>query len=141
MSDNIYSGVFDVEDVEDTNIKINPDFYIHNAILKAQQALLHPDMKEAHIRYSLFVEHIEMLCRAAKKIDTDYDSRIAQYKNDEEYKNSVDLIKQAKLANKKLGLIMDAVFDQKPMTIGNLELKNVNVEKPSNTATDEKVGL
>lgn len=125
MPEDMSMHMHDTEDVEDTNIKINPDFYIHNAILKAQQALLNPDFKEAHLRYSLFVEHIEMLSKAAKKIDDKYDLDIKNYMDSMEYKTTPDnIIKQSKLANKKLAIIMENVFDAKPMDLKKLELKN-----------------
>jgi len=125
MVEDMSMHMHDTEDVEDTNIKINPDFYIHNAILKAQQALLNPDFKEAHLRYSLFIEHIEMLSRAAKKIDKKYDEYIKAYMESDEYKTTPEsIIKQSKLANKKLAIIMENVFDLKPMDLKKLELRN-----------------
>ena len=53
MDDN----VMDIDQVGGTDIKINPDFYIHKALVKAQECLADPDMRIGLLRYRQFIEH------------------------------------------------------------------------------------
>lgn len=108
------ADVIDNEDFNATDIKINPDFYIHNAIVKSQAALANPNMKEGFLQYRQFIEHIEVLCRAAGRLDKDYSSSIETFKESEEYTGAEnESIKSARLANKKLELLMDNIFKNK----------------------------
>lgn len=116
------SEILDNEDMKNTDIKITPDFYIHNAILKAQQALLNPNLKEGIAQYRFFIEHIEKLCKSADYINKDYEDKLNAYYEDEEYKKEQEQFKKSYLiANKKLELILSFVFNQKPLK-SNLKL-------------------
>lgn len=110
-------------DITNTEIKINSDFYIHHALIKAQSALMKPDIKEGVLTYRIFIEHIEVLCHAAKIIDDDYEGAVKDYLESEEYQNLNQdksptglTIKNEKLANYKLKLIMAEVFGLKTNT-------------------------
>lgn len=112
-------NILDFNDEADTNIKIRPNYYIHMAILMAQRTLMFSVVKttisEGMLAYSVFIEHIEMLCRAAEYITDTYDESVRLFKESEEYTqiNRQD-VKTAKLANKKLELLMKEVFSRAP---------------------------
>lgn len=108
---------YDIAELGDTDIKINPDYYIHNALLKAQSTFLKDDMKEGFLQYTLFIEHIEVLCDSANMLGDDYTENLKEYKESKEYKEAENaLIKGVRLANKKLGLMMKEVFNKKTIT-------------------------
>jgi len=109
--------IIDVDEISGTEIKINPDYYIHTALLKAQAAIVDEDMAAGLSRFRMVVEHIEILARAAKMLPTDYDENIKTYLESEEFKEKdVDLKSGFKIANKKLGLMMSMVFSSKVST-------------------------
>lgn len=108
------SKIKDIDEVTGTDIKINPDFYIHFALIRAQQALLSDDIKGAFLKYRLFIEHIEVLCRAANLLTEEYDKTIKEFTDSSEYKDEINGdIRGSKLANKKLLLLMSEVFKGK----------------------------
>jgi len=118
--DDLDKKVVDVDEIMGTDLKINPDYYIHTALLSAQKALLKENVNEGFLAYWVFVEHIEVLCRAAGMVGEDYDDNIKEYKIeidfDKEVKTSQSLVVQVKLANKKLQLMMASVFSAKTIT-------------------------
>lgn len=105
------------DDMQDTDIKINPDFYIHNALLKAQYALVKDNIKEGFLQYQVLVNHIELLCRAASMLDKDkYHSELLEYKESLEKEKLESHIKEIRYSDKKLELLMTNVFKNKPIT-------------------------
>lgn len=100
-----------VDDFSSADIKIKPDFYLHNAIIKAQAALASDDPKSGFLIFKIFVEQIENLALAAKiiKEDSAYHEDLKSYldsnKTEEKY------IRDAQVANKKFGLLMGEIFD------------------------------
>jgi len=119
MSENIEieKQVLDNEDFGSAEVKVNPDFYIHNAIVKAQNCLLTDNIKEGFLKFRVFVEQIETLTDAANMIDKDYYEEIENFKKSEEYSKEEDYsIKHSKLANFKLGRLMTRVFNRKAIT-------------------------
>lgn len=103
-----------METMDFKNIKIQPDFYIHTGILKAQNALAEENVKEGFLKYRVFIEHIEILCKSAGMLPNDYDQMIK--KVDGENEKLDPLMRGVKVANKKLELIMKEVFDSKVIT-------------------------
>lgn len=104
-------------DMMNTQIKINPDFYIHYAIIKAQFALTMPDMRDGFMRYRIVVEHIETLQRAAGMVTEDYDQEVESFRQTPKYSAEKDeLIRHILLANKKLELLMTNLFNKKTIT-------------------------
>lgn len=103
------------DDGSNVNIKIKPSFYIHNAILMAQRTLMFSVVKtnvgDGIVAYGVFIEHIEVLCRAANFLSDDYEKDLGDFKDSEEYTNVEDKrIKMARLSNKKLQFLMREVF-------------------------------
>lgn len=112
------NNTIDTDEVLGTDIKINPDFYIHTGILKAQNALTKENIQEGFIQYKILIEHIEMLCIAANMInEEEYNTEIQDFKKTDEYLENKDSIaKMVKLSTKKLGLLMKNVFSNKVAT-------------------------
>lgn len=109
--------ILDVDEVIGTDIKINPDFYIHNAIVKAQNALNSQDFKQGIIQFRLNIENIEILCKAGGMLPDDYNQQIEDYKKSEDYAEEKELnIKNFRLANKKLEILLTNVFSSKVST-------------------------
>lgn len=128
MSDNnmgdfggIDSSILDFNDEPDMNIKIKPNYYIHTALLMAQRTLMISVLKssvtDGIISYMVFVEHIEVLCKAAGYLGEEYDGKVKEYTTTEEYKNIERKdIQMAKLSNKKLEILMSEIFGRSPIT-------------------------
>lgn len=107
----------DVEEIAGTDIKINPDYYIHNAIVKAQAALTSPDVNAGFLQFRVLVENIEILCRAGKMIPDDYQKQLEDFKKQNEYAAEENReIKAVRLANKKMEILLHKVFAAKVST-------------------------
>lgn len=112
------------DEIGDVDIKINPDFYIHQAIIKAQNSLLQPDLKNGFLLFSLFIEHIETIAEASGRLMPEYEDNIKEWKAKVDYdkkkaEEKTDQLKSLaidyKLANFKLKLVMESVFKSKPI--------------------------
>lgn len=113
--------IIDVDEVAGTDIKINPDYYIHSVLLKAQKSLTKDNVKDGLVQFRFLIEHAEILCKSAKRLPNDYEERIAEYKKSAEYTkqtndNMGELSKMCLLANFKLGLMLKEVFNIKAST-------------------------
>lgn len=112
--------VKDIDEVEGTDIKINPDYYIHKALIKAQEALIKDNIKEGFLQYRQCVEYIEVLCNSANMLTDGYREAIKKFIEDEDAKNVTSqdeiLAKSVRIANKKLGLMLSEVFAYKTAT-------------------------
>jgi hypothetical protein len=114
---NIDDEVFNLEELDSSSIKINPDFYIHDTLIKASNALSNPDVKDRFLQYRQFIEHLEILTRAAGKLPPDYEEQINIFKISKEYSEAeAGTIKNSILINKKLELILGDVFRRKTIT-------------------------
>lgn len=111
--------ILDPEDITGIDVKINPDFYIHIGLVKAQQCLTSPNMIEGFLQYRVIVEHIEVLAKASNLLENDYDDKLADFKKSEDYvKVNEDYAKNVKLAQYKLRLLMSNIFNSKAITKG-----------------------
>lgn len=109
--------ISDIDEIDGVDIKINPDFYIHKALLKAQDALAKDSLQEGFLQYRQFIEYIEVLCKAADIAGEEYTKALDEYKKTKEYTDiKNDTVKSMKLANKKLYLMMRDVFSAKTAT-------------------------
>lgn len=103
----------DMDEIGGTELKINPDYYIHTGILKAQACLVKENMKEGFTQYAIMVEHIESLCRSASMLDNDYKNKLAEEVG--KINDSDLLVRNVKIANIKIELMLEAVFNKKTM--------------------------
>ena len=115
---NYEDEIVGVDEVAGTDIKINPDYYIHHALLKAQVALTKENLTEGLIQFRIMVEHLEGLCKAAKLLDKEkYALAIKEFIESDDYKKEEDQkLKSARLANKKIELIMVEAFENRVRT-------------------------
>lgn len=112
-----YDSDVDIKMDFEEDLNISPKQHINRAIIYAQRALLKDDVKSAFLQYRIIVEHIETLCRSAGFLDDEYNGKIEEYKKSKEYiEEEENSIKSVKLANKKLGLLMDIFFKAQPIT-------------------------
>ena len=110
--------IIDVDEVIGTDVKIQPDFYIHHAIRQSQLALAEKDFP----RYRVHIEDIEILAKAAKMLSDDYDKKVTEFMESEKYKKETDKkIKTQKIADFKKGILLEQVFSSKTIT-GPLKL-------------------
>lgn len=116
---NNYDSDLENIDITDTEIKINPDFYIHTAILKAQQSLIDSDVKQGFLKYRVLIEHIEAICDAANMLSEDeYKKPLKEFKDElEKGKTGIDEnIRNIKIAHEKFRLLMKIVLSNKTIT-------------------------
>ncbi len=104
-----------------TEVKVNPQYYIHSSLMKISKVFEEDDLKVWSIKYRQIVEHIEILCKAAKMQPDDYDEKLRGFMNSESYKKKEGHAKSFSLAEKKLSLLLGEVFESKTI-IDNLEL-------------------
>lgn len=107
------------DDITNLDIKIKPNYYIHMALIMAQRTLMISVLKtnigEGVTAYSVLIEHIEMICKAAEYLSDDYETKLRDFKNSEEVnKLTSETIKLAKISNMKLQLLMKEVFGRSP---------------------------
>lgn len=109
--------IIDTDALKNTDIKINPDFYIHTALLKAQSTLQKDNMREGFLQFVMYIRFIEALCKANKLLDDEYLQNIKSYENNEKHSQEKDItIRMLNLALYKLELIMGIVFGSKTLT-------------------------
>lgn len=102
----------EVDDLQTTDIKINPDYYIHKALLKCIDSLNDENYKEGTFKYVQQVEFIERMTKAADKLPEKYNEDIKEYID----KLKDDPNKLMKIAHKKVELLMTEVFKTKTIT-------------------------
>lgn len=128
--ENIEENVIEGE-LSDTDVNINPVFYLHNAIMKAQQSLISENINDGILKYRLLAGHAEVVAKANNLVGNDFDDEINKLKNSEEYKRAETSIKHALIADKIFFLILRDVCGKKPLR-ENLKLspqkKNANVD-------------
>lgn len=119
VEDGVGKDVFDEGDIlEGQDLKLNPEFFIHMAVLKSQQALLKDNLKEGLMQYRLLVEQVEIVCRSAGIVDDKgYEENLKKFKEREDYRGERDaLVQHALLAGEKLRLLLEFVFSSRVST-------------------------
>jgi len=109
------------EDIMDTSVKMNPNFYIHTAILFSQKILTlsvanKGNINEGLIGYNILIEQMETIARASGLLNQVYDDTINNFKQSSEYLNdTTSMVRTSKLCNKKLELVLESVFSRAPL--------------------------
>ena len=114
--DEIEDNVFDVDETINTDIKINPDYYMHLALVKAQEALANPNKDVGFPQYRQFIEHIQVIAESSGLLGEDYETTIKEYMKTDEYTKVPDNIASVRLADKKLKIILTKLFSKKVKT-------------------------
>jgi hypothetical protein len=107
----------DIGEFIGTDIEINPEYYIHNAILKAQQALNDENIEQGVFKFRFYAENIEILAKAADRIPKDYEAKITAFKATKDYTEEEGIVKHFRLANYKMQLLLGQVFSSKLTTV------------------------
>lgn len=105
--------VIDADYLDQANIEINPDLFIRNTLLKAEQALTKENVEEGFLQYWRLIEHLETLSKAANRLPSGYDESITQFKLDNKEDKNKEIIKSVKLADYKLQLLLSEIFQAK----------------------------
>lgn len=107
--------ILDFKDELNKELNITANFYINQAILMAQRCLLFSvgktSINDGIIGYRVYIEQIETFARAAEKLPDNYDNDMQEF---EKNLKEEGVIKIAKIANKKLELIMKKIFKSSP---------------------------
>jgi len=119
---NYEDETYDINEMEFTDLKINPSYYLHSAILKAQQALIKDNFEAGVTQYLIMIEHLEIVAKASKSTPENYDTQIQEFKKD--IKAPKDLLISnkehfaflIKIAHKKLEIILGGMFSSTTIT-------------------------
>lgn len=116
QSDKYDSQVIDDGDLlNEHDLNINPQIYIHMALQRCQVALLNPNLDAGLVQYVFLVQNIEMTCRSAGLINEDEYKRVLdEFKLKEEYKVERRMLyQQMSLAQEKLRLLLTELFSNR----------------------------
>ena len=95
------------------DIKINPQYYLHDCILKLNTALIMPDKTNFNDQYIFLVGHLESLCYASNYIPDDYDNKVKAKHEELASDNRPTETRRVLLAQEKLKLLLTKVFGSK----------------------------
>lgn len=105
------NDIVDTDEILGQDVNINPQYYIHNALIRAQKCLAKDNLQEGLVQFRFLIEHIEVLCKAANMITPEYATEIKNYIATKEYlEDKSEIAQSVKLANKKIELLMKQVF-------------------------------
>lgn len=107
---------YNIDNLEDTEIKINPSYYIHKCLIQSQYVLSKENMKEGFLQFIILTNYLESLCKSAKLVPEEYEEELKKAKQQIEEEEKDDYIKKVKLAQKKQELLLKEVFESKTMT-------------------------
>lgn len=119
-----YNDEIENENVKiDTDIKINPDYYIHHLLMKVQSAISDNDLNVGFTKYFLLVEQLETIAESSGLLDNVMEDSEKSYKEvmqekekalvEEHKKDSKDTVMRTKLANYKLKIITESLFSSR----------------------------
>lgn len=101
---------FDEIDELGTDLKINPDYYIHKAIVKAQDCFDGVGLKEGMAKFRIFINQLEIISKACGNVHKDYNDKVRHYVESEDFKRITDEeYKGFKIAEYKFKLIMEDI--------------------------------
>lgn len=109
---------YDAEDGINVDVKINPEFYIHKAIVSAIDVLKKDNIGDNILPFVIMIENAENAAINSKIVSPEeYKTEINKFKDTEEYKAITnEKVRMARLANYKYGLIIKAVSDSRTST-------------------------
>lgn len=109
--------IIENEDINISDVQIKPNYYIHNALVNLQTALINPDVRAGFSQYVLIIEYMETICKSAKLLPDTYADQITQFKQEIEQAKRDDpeankdlMVNMVKVANRKLEIMLTEVF-------------------------------
>jgi|GEM_PF-5563122 len=106
------------EVIEDIDMLLMPEYFIHLTLKTLHRVLLNPDFNIAIQQYYFLVRHLEALCRASNLLPKDYDDKVKEYMQKNEYKNEKrENIKMYYLSVYKLQLILKELSKSKVLEL------------------------
>jgi len=109
--------IIDVDEFTGAEIKVSPSYYLHLALIACQKAMTAENITESVLAYRMAVGHLESVAKAAKLLDEDYDKKLEEFKQSEDYKkDQKDHAKIFKLASCQYKLISEEIFSNQIFT-------------------------
>lgn len=123
-----------MDDIKGVDIKINPDFYVHNLLIKAQDALMDENLSNGMYRYRLLVEQIEILANSARMLGEEYKTELESFKQENKELREKETKKYVFLeASKKMELLTKSIFIAKGVTdalkVRNKDLNSIEEDE------------
>ena len=110
-------SIMDDSQLENTDIKINPSYYIHIGLLKMQDCLLKDNARDGFLQYQTVIRYLETICKASGIIKAEYDAELKLFVVTDEYTKEPDRDKKSMILHeKKLLLILTSIFSNKTLT-------------------------
>ena len=100
-------------DILDTDIKINPDYYVHLILVYATKALGDSNLNEGLHKFITLINSLETYANASKLLDDDYTEDIKKFKADKDIKIFENRVQ---LAHLKQELILTRLFESKTIS-------------------------
>jgi hypothetical protein len=116
QSDKYDANVIDEGDLlDERDLKVNPQIYIHQALQRSQVALLNPNLEAGLTQFVFLIQQIETLCGSARLIDeVEYKRILDEFKSTDDYKSEKRALYQhMQLSQKKLEFLLKALFDNR----------------------------
>jgi len=98
------------DDSSYADMKINPSYYIHLALVKSQECFLNPMLSDGWVRFQFLTLYLESLCRSASLLDDKYDTFVKSFSLSEEYLQSDVKYRSVLLSIKKQEFLTSAIF-------------------------------
>lgn len=111
----------DFDEFPDMTESLDAQSLLAGAIVKAQNSLTNQNVNDGFIQFRVLIENAEIIAKSAMLIDAKiFDSEIEKFMQSSEYlgvpsERLNEMAKSVRLANKKLGLILESVFKSKPI--------------------------
>ena len=112
--DEFEKDIYDPSNIDFTELKLNPDFYIHITLIKATSALTNPDVKAGFLQYVVLIENMESVAKSCNRLPDNYENIIKEFEKTITEKD--ELSKRTMIAKKKLELILTEIFKHKTST-------------------------
>lgn len=103
------------DDLKNTDVKINPSFYQHINLIKAQESLVSEDIAGGMLQYFVNAEHMETLCKASNMLPDDYNDELKQAYNKAGVKEKVDkddIVDLSRRAKIKYQVLLSSIFSK-----------------------------
>lgn len=101
-------------DLLNTDIKINPDFYIHLCLTKSIQVLSNENLEAGFNQFITLVNTLECFAKSAGLLDDDYITALEEFKKTNPEIDKINT--RMRLSHFKQQLILERLFENKTIT-------------------------